>query len=217
MNVRVEFCEQVLLYGIWLPSSDKTISKDISRQSGLFHQLIGQLPGTVLPFFVLTRNYQPKSGKFELFVGCSDDFLNASTASPCSDPLPLSLPTPSVGPCFSEEAAETASASGANIQNKDQRVDIRSTNSASKNVPNKFFIDKRLTTFLLPAGQYGRITVKPKFGLFWGLSIGQAKRYFYQKWAPENGFRPLNLEYELHTLESVSRHPSIEIVFAVSR
>lgn len=217
MNVRVEFCEQVLLYGIWLPSSDKTISKDISRQSDLFYQLIGQLPGTVLPFFVLTRDYDLKSGKFDLFVGCSDGFLNAFTVSPSSDALHSSLPDSFVAPCFPNEAAETASASGANIQNKDQTFDIRSTNSASKNDPNKFFMDKRLTTFLLPAGQYGRITVKPKFGLFWGLSIGQAKRYFYQKWAPENGFRPLNLEYELHTLESVSRHPSIEIVFAVSR
>lgn len=74
-----------------------------------------------------------------------------------------------------------------------------------------------LKLFVLPAGEYARITVKPKLGFLWGASIGEAKRYFYTKWIPESPFQALNMEYEYHTEESTGKHPAITIVFAIQR
>lgn len=79
-------------------------------------------------------------------------------------------------------------------------------------------IDKNgLEHFLLTAGEYARITVKPKLGFLWGASIGEAKRYFYTKWLPENPFKGLNMEYEYHTEKSIGKHPTIDIFFAIQR
>ena len=74
-----------------------------------------------------------------------------------------------------------------------------------------------LKSFTLPAGEYARITVKPKLGFLWGAAIGEAKRYFYTKWIQESPFEALNMEYEYHTEESVGKHPTITIVFAIQR
>ena len=81
----------------------------------------------------------------------------------------------------------------------------------------RFLCKDELDRFVLPAGEYARITVKPKLGFLWGVAIGEAKRYFYTKWLPESPFEALNMEYEYHTEESVGKHPSITIVFAVQR
>ena len=56
-----------------------------------------------------------------------------------------------------------------------------------------------------------------KFDFFCGASIGEAKRYFYTKWLSESPFEALNMEYEYHTEESVRKHPTITIVFAIQR
>lgn len=74
-----------------------------------------------------------------------------------------------------------------------------------------------LECFVLPAGEYARITVRPKLGFLWGAAIGEAKRYFYTKWIRESPFEALNMEYEYHTEESLGKHPTITIVFAVQR
>ncbi len=44
-----------------------------------------------------------------------------------------------------------------------------------------------------------------------------AKRYFYQKWLPENPYESLNMECGLHTKQSIRSHPSMELLFAVKR
>lgn len=74
-----------------------------------------------------------------------------------------------------------------------------------------------LERLILSAGEFARITVKPKFGFLWGVSIGEAKRYFYTKWLPESPFKALNLEYEYHTENSIGKHPTIDIFFAIER
>lgn len=74
-----------------------------------------------------------------------------------------------------------------------------------------------LQSLELPAGEYAKITVKPKLGFLWGISIGEAKRFFYKKWLPESRYQALNVEYEYHTERSIGKHPTIDIIFAVER
>ena len=56
-----------------------------------------------------------------------------------------------------------------------------------------------LETLIIPKGLYGKVTIKPKMGFMWGLSIGEAKRAFYTDWLPKSYYTPLNMEYEYHT------------------
>ena len=74
-----------------------------------------------------------------------------------------------------------------------------------------------LDSFILPAGEYAKITIRPKFGFWWGISIGEAKRYFYTKWIWENPYEALNMEYEYHTEKSVEKRPTIDIIFAIKK
>lgn len=57
------------LYGLHQPSSDRTQSKDIPALSKQFYSQIGAESGTVLPFYVVSREYRPDDGSFALFVG----------------------------------------------------------------------------------------------------------------------------------------------------
>jgi hypothetical protein len=75
----------------------------------------------------------------------------------------------------------------------------------------------QLEAFRLPAGSYGKITVRPAFGFLWGLAVGGAKRYFYMKWLPLSGYGALNMEYELHTDKSVGKRPEIDLLFAIEK
>ena len=54
-------------------------------------------------------------------------------------------------------------------------------------------------------------------GFMWGLSIGEAKRYFYKEWLPKSGFLPLNMEYEYHSEASKGKNPQIDILFAIEK
>lgn len=57
-------------YGIWKNSNDKTISKDIQELTNQYNEKIDKKEGEVIvPFVVLSRNYQPDTRDFELFVG----------------------------------------------------------------------------------------------------------------------------------------------------
>lgn len=74
-----------------------------------------------------------------------------------------------------------------------------------------------LETFVIPGGVYGKVTVKPKMGFMWGLSIGEAKRSFYTGWLSQSDYLPLNMEYEYHTETSMGKNPQIDILFAVRK
>ncbi|MCL1914918.1 MAG: GyrI-like domain-containing protein [Eubacteriaceae bacterium] len=72
-----------------------------------------------------------------------------------------------------------------------------------------------LETLVIPKGIYGKVTIKPKMGFMWGLSIGEAKRSFYTAWLPESDYTALNMEYEYHTEISTGRNPQIDILFSI--
>lgn len=57
------------LYGLWGKSSDKAIAKDIPALSKRYYEAIDRAAGSVLPFYVLSKNYDPAAGTFELFIG----------------------------------------------------------------------------------------------------------------------------------------------------
>lgn len=150
LKVDIEYIEQQTIYGLWKKSNDRTISKDINTLSKQYHAAVTMPEGKVLPYFVLSRNYNEQSHDFELFIGSTIDKVG-------------------------------------------------------------------LESCVLSAGDYAKITVKPKFGFLWGASIGEAKQYFYTKWLPKSSFEALNLEYEYHTERSKKKHPTIDIIFAIQR
>jgi len=151
LTVDIVKIEERIIYGIWKESNDKKISTDIDTLSENYYLVTSQAKGSVLPYFVLSRNYDEQSRNFEMFIGST-------------------------------------------------------------------FEKNDLDKVVLPAGEYAKITVKPKLGFLWGGgSIGEAKRYFYTKWLQENSYLGLNMEYEFHTEKSKNKHPTIDIIFAIQR
>lgn len=149
-NLKVEIIEikEKNIYGLWSQSNDKTISKDIDTLSMKYNNIVSCSKGTVLPYFVLSKNYDETTRDFEMFIGSTIENIS-------------------------------------------------------------------LKEFTLPAGKYAKITIKPKLGFIWGAAIGEAKRYFYTKWLPVNPYQALNLEYEYHTEVSKSKHPTVDVIFAI--
>lgn len=68
LEVTLETMEAREIHGLWVKSGDRTVSKDIPRLSGEFYQAAGKKAGEVLPFYVLSRNYDPRTGAFELLI-----------------------------------------------------------------------------------------------------------------------------------------------------
>lgn len=60
------------IYGLWASSSDKTIAKDIPTLSGRFYKTLQKEPGAILPFYVLTKDYDQATGSFRLLIGCEE-------------------------------------------------------------------------------------------------------------------------------------------------
>jgi len=75
---------------------------------------------------------------------------------------------------------------------------------------------KLLELYIISKGKYAKITIKPKFGFLWGLSIGEAKRYFYTDWIKSSNYMPLNMEYEYHTEKNIGKNPTVDIIFSIS-
>ena len=61
LEVNIEYIEQQTIYGLWQKSNDKTISKDIKALSKQYHAMVSMPEGKVLPYFVLSRNYNEQS------------------------------------------------------------------------------------------------------------------------------------------------------------
>ena len=150
LEVKIVSLEKSNVYGLWKKSNDRTVRKDIASLSRMYHEIVAIPKGKVLPYFVLSQNYNVENRDFELFVG-------------------------------------------GNIANNN------------------------LECYTIPQGNYAIITVRPKIGFLWGLSIGEAKRYFYTKWLLENPYEAQNMEYEYHTEKAVGKSPSVDIVFAIRR
>ena len=75
--------------------------------------------------------------------------------------------------------------------------------------------NKAFEQCIIPKGKFAKIIIKPKLGFIWGISIGQAKRYFYTKWIKNSKYKAMNIEYEYHTEKSIGKNPTIEIIFAI--
>lgn len=78
------------------------------------------------------------------------------------------------------------------------------------------FDNKQLEQFIIPKGKYTKITIKPKLGFLWGLSVGEVKRYFYTNWIKSSKYKPLNMKYEYHTEKSIDEKRTVDIVFSIS-
>ena len=73
LEVKLEYIDQQTIYGLWQKSNDKTISRDIKALSKQYHAVVSMPEGKVLPYFVLSRNYNEQSRDFELFIGSMID------------------------------------------------------------------------------------------------------------------------------------------------
>ena len=146
----VESKEDKTVSGLRQKSNDKTQAKDIPALSKKYYEAVGKKSGEVIPFFVITKDYDESTKDFQLFIGGSIEYVN-------------------------------------------------------------------LETFTIPKGHYGKVTIKPKMGFLWGLSIGEAKRSFYTMWLPQSEYSPLNLEYEYHTDVSKRKSQQIDILFAIKK
>lgn len=138
------------IYGVSSKSNDKQASKDISKTSKNYYEIIDKKERKVFPYFVLSKNYDEKNRTFDLFVGSLEKHAG-------------------------------------------------------------------LEKLIIPKGTYGVITIKPKMGFLWGLSIGQAKRYFYKKWLPKTEYQATNLEFEYHEIHSIAKNPQIDIFFSITK
>lgn len=68
LEVSIEYIEQQTIYGLWQKSNDRTISKDIAALSKQYYAEVAMPEGKVLPYFVLSKNYDKQSRDFELFI-----------------------------------------------------------------------------------------------------------------------------------------------------
>lgn len=146
MDVEIIDMEEQVIFGVSKNSNDLRIDKDIKEMSKQYLTAVKQ--DFVLPYFVLSKNYDKKTTNFEMFIGSTHEYND-------------------------------------------------------------------LEKFVIPKGKYCKITVKPKWGFLWGLSIGKAKRFFYTKWLPNSEYKAVNMEYEYHTEKSAGNNPTIDVIFAI--
>lgn len=74
-----------------------------------------------------------------------------------------------------------------------------------------------LESLTLPAGEYVKITIQPRWRIFTDTAIDKAKRYFYNKWLFENPYVFYNLEYVYYNDKSLGKKPIIDVYFAVQK
>ena len=69
MDVDMLERQEKTVYGLFQKSNQKTQAKDIPALSKRFHEILGKPSGAVLPFYVLSRGFDPETENFELFIG----------------------------------------------------------------------------------------------------------------------------------------------------
>lgn len=86
IEVRLAHRDEITLYGVWGQTNDKTTRKDIPHLSSKFYKITRTKEGTVLPFFVLSKNYDANTRNSELFIGSliADDKLS-ELILPCGE------------------------------------------------------------------------------------------------------------------------------------
>jgi hypothetical protein len=65
----VEIIENLHIYGLSKKSSDRVQAGDIQTLANKYHEIINKNSGEVIPFFVLSKDYNERTKEFDLFVG----------------------------------------------------------------------------------------------------------------------------------------------------
>lgn len=65
----IEKTEGISVFGLWLNSNDKSVSKDIITLSKKYYEIADRRDGKVLPFYVLSKDYNEQTKSFKLFIG----------------------------------------------------------------------------------------------------------------------------------------------------
>ena len=61
--------EDITVYGLKRKSNDKTQSKDIPLISKEYYAIVAKKRGDVIPFFVISKDYNENTRDFSLFIG----------------------------------------------------------------------------------------------------------------------------------------------------
>jgi AraC family transcriptional regulator len=75
-----------------------------------------------------------------------------------------------------------------------------------------------LETFDIPAGTYAVFPVRPKNKFGWGFAIGNTKRFAYEEWLPQSGYKPAGSidDFEYHDARSERpKNPEIDLYVAI--
>lgn len=70
-DVKLESFNEAVIYGIWMKSNDKNISKDIRNLCEEYHKVVKKKEKEVLPLYVMSVNHKENTGDFQLFIGSS--------------------------------------------------------------------------------------------------------------------------------------------------
>lgn len=79
-------------------------------------------------------------------------------------------------------------------------------------------VTNNLIAFEIPANTYAVFTIRPKFNLLWGPSIGLTKKYIFTKWLTNSKYKSDNSivgDFEYHDDRSLGKKPSIDLYVAV--
>jgi hypothetical protein len=73
--------EKKPVFGLRQKSNDKTQAKDIPALSKKYYETVGEKSGAVIPFFVISKDYNESTKDFQLFIGgsVSNDSLETFT------------------------------------------------------------------------------------------------------------------------------------------
>ncbi len=71
MQKKIKICTQETssIYGLEMPSNDRSLARDIPALSDRLCKALGKEPGTLLPYYVVTRDYNPETKASGLFIG----------------------------------------------------------------------------------------------------------------------------------------------------
>lgn len=61
--------DETTIYGLWRKSNDRMLSSDIKSISEKYYSIVSLTKGSVLPYFILSRNYDEESKDFDMLIG----------------------------------------------------------------------------------------------------------------------------------------------------
>lgn len=65
----VEIREDQSIYGLAQKSNDRSQAKDIATLAKKYHGTVERKSGEVIPFYVLSKDYDERTSEFKLFIG----------------------------------------------------------------------------------------------------------------------------------------------------